>query len=126
MEAIEAIVTYAKAWSMVDDKTGELKQGVSVEYILANSLDNCVNEDGSKGYQHSKESVNLDKAPKFTQVPGLYKMLYDFKPGSKGKIQLKLTDVEFLSALKLKVGWYYANTDIYNIADINNNTGRDS
>lgn len=102
MEAVKAIVTFAKSWSLIDEKTGEIKQGVSVEYILTESLKDCTNDDGSKGYQHSKESVNLDKSPKFVQVPGLYNMLYDFKPGSKGKIQLKLTDVEFVSALDVK------------------------
>lgn len=99
MEAMKAIVTFAKPYSFQDERTKENKEGITVEYIMIDSMKPVTNEDGSKGTRHSSESLNIDKASRFSSVPGIYDLHFDFKPASKGKIQLKLVDVAFVSTL---------------------------
>jgi hypothetical protein len=94
------IIYYSKAWDMQDEKTGERRQGVSVEYLAVKNLAPVVNDDGSKGVRHTKESIPLDKLDKLEKVPGVYKLDFGMKPGSRGKMEVKLVDVTYVGDVK--------------------------
>lgn len=95
-ESVMAIVLFANPWAMEDEKTGQKREGITVEYIMADNLNPVVNDDGSVGYRHVKESLNISKMPQVMQVPGKYEMFYGFSI-SKGKPVMKLQGMKYLS-----------------------------
>lgn len=99
MEAYKAVITYANVWEMEDERTGRTRKGVTVEYMLTDSLAPVENEDGSIGYRHIKESMPIDKLDSIKEVPGVYNMIFTLQPGAKGKLQTKLANVQFLESL---------------------------
>lgn len=92
----KGIVIYAKAWNIMDEKTGANRAGVSLEYLACENLDPVVNEDGSMGVRHCKESVPLTMRESIIKVPGIYDLEFGMKPGSKGKMEVKLKGVNYV------------------------------
>jgi len=99
MHQIRAIVLYAKPWSFVDENSGQVREGVTVEYLMTDSLSSVENEDGSMGYRVLKESMSINKLQKIVKVPGIYGITYGFDI-QKGKPVMKLQDVEFISEVE--------------------------
>lgn len=97
----KALVFYTKPWQMTDERTGELRVGITIEYIMAEHMKPVSNEDGSQGYGYCKESLATDKLPKIKEVPGYYNLKFVLKTGSKGKPVIKLDDIEFLSSVEV-------------------------
>lgn len=93
----KGILIYAKPWQMLDEKTGANRQGISIEYLACENLDPVVNEDGSMGVRHCKESIPLTMSASIIKVPGLYDLEFGLKPGSKGKMEVKLVGVNYIS-----------------------------
>lgn len=94
------IVIFSKPWDMTDEKTGERRQGISIEYLMCKDLKPVNNDDGSKGVRHCKQSLALDKLPKIKEVPGLYKLTFAMKVGGKGRPEIKLDDIDFIGPVK--------------------------
>lgn len=97
MEKVKGLVIFTKPWNMVDETTGEKREGISIEYLMSENLIPVVNEDGSKGVRHCKESLNTNKLPKIKEVPGYYNLSFGMKVGSKGKPVIKLDDIEYIA-----------------------------
>lgn len=93
------IVIYAKAWSFIDDESGEAKEGITIEYLMSDSMKPVRNEDGSRGLKFCKQSVSLDKIDSIKEVPGLYDMSFVLK-SVRGKPELKLDSLTFVSSVK--------------------------
>lgn len=100
MDAI-GIITYSKPWNMTDDRTGQMKQGVSIEYLACDKLTPVINDDGSRGVRHCKESISTELLTKIIAVPGMYKLDWGMKPGSKGKMEVKLVDIEYVGTVDI-------------------------
>lgn len=98
----KALVFYSKPWDFNDEKTGERKQGITIEYVLADNLKPVKNDDGSRGYGYCKESLSLNRLSKITQIPAFYNLQFALKTGAKGKPQIKLDDIDFLSLVNDK------------------------
>lgn len=96
MEAVKGLVIFTKPWEMVDERTGEKREGLTVEYLMAENLNPVVGEDGSKGVRHCKETIGTDKALNVKDVPGWYNLEFGLKPGSKGKMEVRLQDIHFV------------------------------
>lgn len=94
------ILIYAKAWAMQDEKTGANRQGISIEYLACENLKPVVNEDGSMGVRHCKESVPLTLQESIIKIPGLYDLEFGLKPGSKGKMEVKLVGLNYIGDVK--------------------------
>ncbi|KNY25691.1 hypothetical protein [Pseudobacteroides cellulosolvens] len=92
------LVTFANPnkWSMVDERTGEVREGNTIEYIPVDSLKPLLNEDGTLGTKVVKESLPTEKIGSVTVVPAFYTMTFAFK-NVKGKLQVKLDSLELLS-----------------------------
>ena len=99
MEQIKAIVLFANPWSMQDEKTGQMREGITVEYVMADNLSPVTNEDGSVGHRVVRESMNINNAPQIIKVPGIYEMTYGFNI-RKGKPVMKLMGMQFVSEYK--------------------------
>ncbi|HHX80912.1 MAG TPA: hypothetical protein GX692_07610 [Acholeplasmataceae bacterium] len=96
MDPVMAIVLFANPWSMEDEKTGQRREGVTVEYVISENLKPVVNEDGSVGFKPYKESLHISKMPQVIKVPGIYEMYYGFS-NIKGKPVMKLQGMKFVS-----------------------------
>jgi len=97
MENIVGLVYYTKPWSMEDERTGNINHGITVMYLATDTLMPVTNDDGSRGVKNCKESIPSDKISSIKEVPGYYNLKYTLKPGTRGKMELKLGDIEFIS-----------------------------
>lgn len=98
MNEIRAIVIFAKPWRFVDENTGQVREGVSLEYLMTDSLSPIENDDGSAGYMILKESVGIDKMNQIVEVPGIYDITYGFEL-KKGKPVMKIKGMKFVSGV---------------------------
>lgn len=92
------IVFYAKPYCVVDEKTGEINEGISVSYYGSDSFD-PTSSDGAVGKRPSKASLPLELKEKLKIAPGVYEGVFEFEVDSKGKEFLKLQDLEFISEI---------------------------
>lgn len=98
-DAVKALVLFANPWAMDDEKTGKRREGVTIEYVMTDNLKPVLNEDGSMGHRHVKESLSIEKMPQVKKVPGIYDMQYTMSV-SKGKPVMKLQNINFVSEVK--------------------------
>lgn len=96
MDKVKAIVLFANPWKMQDEITGIVKEGITLEYVMTDNLSPVKNEDGSMGYRHVKESININNGKQIVKVPGIYEMTYGYTI-KRGKPFMKLMSVEFMS-----------------------------
>ena len=86
----EIIILFAKKWQMTKERDGEDREGVTIQFVLANSLKPKVSaKDGSLGYVVGKGSISTQSAAVLDQVPGVYFA----ELGMKGKGELTVEDV---------------------------------
>jgi len=93
------IILYANPWSLTDDRTGQQKSGVSIQYITGESLSPVQNPNGGGGYQVCKESIPAEKINSLRAVPGVYDATMTLQ-GRGGKIILTVSDLEFVGAFE--------------------------
>lgn len=94
------IVIFTKPWAMTDERTNENKEGITVEYLMTDNLkEPCKNEDGSRGVRHCKQSIPIGKLVNIKEVPGIYKLRFGLKVNSKGKPEITLEDLAFVSKI---------------------------
>lgn len=88
------IVLFARAWEMVDEKTGEKRSGVSIQYVMGDSLNPKASEEGL-GYQVIKESITPECAAGLKDVPGIYDAELELK-AQGGKNVLHVCGLSFI------------------------------
>jgi hypothetical protein len=96
MDKVKAIILFANTWSMTDENTGNLREGMTIEYVMTGDLEPLANEDGSLGYRTIRESVNINNAKKIEKVPGIYDLTFGYSI-LKGRPVLKVMDIEYVS-----------------------------
>lgn len=97
MDKVKAIVFFANTWSMTDEHTGIIREGLTIEYVMTDKLSPVNNnEDGSLGYRTIKESINIANANQIKKVPGIYEMTYGFTV-RQGRPVMKLQEIKFVS-----------------------------
>ena len=93
------IILYARPWSLTDEKTGQQRSGVSVQYVLGDTLkptsDSTTNQ---KGYTICKESISNETGIKLATVPAVYSATFTMRAKS-GKNVLALSDIEYLEEI---------------------------
>lgn len=95
MEKVKAIVLFANPWR-IEERTGIVREGISIEYIISDNLLSVANEDGSLGYRVVKESININNAKQIVKVPGIYEITYGFTV-KKGKPVFKINSINYVS-----------------------------
>ena len=54
------ILLGAKPWSMTDEKTGQVREGISLHYVMSDNLKDFVDtQNNMRGYQPVKQSISL-------------------------------------------------------------------
>ena len=99
MDKVRAIVTYAFPWRMEDEINGTVREGLTVHYLMTDSLQPIENEDGSMGYRLAQESVHIQNMKNIVKVPGIYELTYGYTI-KRGKPMLKLQELKFVSEVE--------------------------
>lgn len=93
----EIIVLFASPYRIVDERTGEVNQGVSVSYLLNSDLKPEVGGNGQMGVKPAKASLDVLELPMLIKAPALYEGTFYMKVGSNNKPELALSKVKYIS-----------------------------
>lgn len=98
----KCLVLSASTYQITDEKTGEIKSGLTIFYITIDDLspkdDPMARERGqiSLGLQPSKESLPITKREKIVTAPALYDITFQMVTRQL-KTQVKPVDIDFIS-----------------------------
>lgn len=95
------ILLYANQYSIRDDETRELKEGITCNYYFNTELTSVGNVDGSVGTRPAKGSIPIDCFRKIKKAPAIYEATFDMKIGGDGKPVLTITDLDFVEEVRL-------------------------
>lgn len=96
------IILYAMPYSITDETTGEVNEGISTTYLPTAQLTPVIHDDGSLGIATCKQSLPSAWLPKLSVVPGAYDI--DFEMRSKqGKPVLVPVDVKFVAPVTVQI-----------------------
>ncbi|MDE6872933.1 MAG: hypothetical protein K2P87_00535 [Lachnospiraceae bacterium] len=94
------IILSAKPWDMVDEVTKQPRSGVSLHYMMTETLKPQANSgNGELGYTVTRERISVDAAKALEDVPGVYDGDFILKVRS-GKNVPSVSTVEFVAALE--------------------------
>ena len=94
------IVLGAKGWAMIDERTQQQREGVSIHYIASDNLKACVDSvTGLEGYQPTKQSISIEEAKHLESVPGVYEADFALRP-SGGKTILVIDTLKYVGPVK--------------------------
>ena len=85
----------ANPYSIVDDRTGVVNEGISIAYCMTPDMLPHAEESGFQGYRVLKGSIPKGDMTKFVQTPGFYEAEFAVKPDSSGKAVLKPISLEY-------------------------------
>lgn len=95
------ILLYANQYSVRDEDTRELKEGVTCNYYFNTELSAVGNADGSVGMRPAKGSFPLELFFKIKKAPAIYEATFDMKIGSDGKPVLTIADLDFVEEISI-------------------------
>lgn len=95
----KALILSADSWSMADEKTGEMRNGVSVWFV------NNYREDmpDAVGFKPTKVSADVSLLPllRNAKLPAIFDMHYGSRPGAQGKATLTLIKADKVASVNL-------------------------
>lgn len=97
--AERALILSCDSWEMTDEKTGELRKGLSVWYVNDYRDDTAL----ALGYKPTKVSADVilfDQLRRAT-LPAMFEMHYGSRPGAQGKATLTLIKADHVGNVKL-------------------------
>lgn len=92
------VLLYARPWEMADEVTKETRSGVSIQYIMTDTLVPAASDE-SMGYPVTKESITVECSGGLKEVPGIYDAELELK-AQGGKNVLHVCGLEFISVLQ--------------------------
>jgi hypothetical protein len=108
MMKTKLIILWAKEYRVVDDKSGEVNEGVTFNYIMSENLQPFLSDDGKEhGYQPFHDSIKI-KLPKTAIFPAvcdaeLQMSSYKDERGNS-KAKLKLVGLNLTTMTPLLIG----------------------
>lgn len=99
---INCIVLCVNPYSFNDEKTNELREGVSVKYLLTDNLSPTEEMDGSRGYKVAKSSFGMEVMKAIKEVPAVYSVEFSNKLDSQGRITQKAISLQYAQPLDSK------------------------
>lgn len=93
----EIIVLFASPYRIVDEKTGEVNEGISVNYLLDPKFKPVYGDNGQIGLKPAKASIKTSELPNLIKAPALYEGSFIMKVGSNNKPELALQNVQYIS-----------------------------
>lgn len=93
--AEKALILSADAWEMPDERTGEIRKGVSVWYVN----DYRVDIPTAVGFKPTKVSADVSMLDtlRAAKLPALFDLHFGSRPGAQGKATLTLVGISHLS-----------------------------
>lgn len=93
------LIISADKWNMTDEKTGELRNGVTLQYVN----DYREDTDTSVGFKPIKTSVSdaVFDVIKKSGAPAMYKLDTRSRPGKDGKPTLSVISAQFVKPVKI-------------------------
>jgi len=93
--AEKALILSADAWEMPDERTGEIRKGVSVWFCNDYREDTLT----SVGFKPTKVSadVSMLDALRTAKLPALFDLHFGSRPGAQGKATLTLVGISHLA-----------------------------
>ena len=101
------LITYAKSYD-IKEEGKEAMRGVTVNYFFYGKEGEqmkpmrSLKPDEAIGYQRGKVSLDYEMRSKIPCAPGIYEGDFIMAIGADGKPVLKLVDVQYLKAFKIK------------------------
>lgn len=95
------IILSANPYSIKDERTGNLNEGISVVYLPTDNFYPVNNDNGSKGTRPAKGTVSRTLLSDFVAVPGIYDAELEVNIGSDGRPGLRLKSLNFVSVIEL-------------------------
>lgn len=92
----QIILLYASQYSIVDEKTGVINQGVTCNYYFNTDLHAEDNQNGSKGTRPAKGTLPASLFGKIVSAPALYDASFEMNVGSDGKPVLRIVDLDYV------------------------------
>ena len=93
---MEYVVLGVQSWELEDEKTREIKKGISVHYLDPASPEDSEN---SKGIFPAKLTANKKLMDSFTTLPGRYIFDISLKRTGGGKTGVELNSVELVGSV---------------------------
>lgn len=97
----QIILLYAGQYQIVDEKTGEVNQGVTCNYYFNTELTAEDNKNGTKGTRPAKGTLDFYLMSKIVKAPALYDAEFEMSIGSDMKPVLKIRDLTFIDEVKI-------------------------
>lgn len=108
----DVLLLFASPYSIVDEKSGQVNEGVSCMYTFNSALKPMF-EDGVKGVRTAKVSLSLEVyKDKILDVPAIYSGIFSYVVGSNMQPVLKLVDVDFKHLVEVVEKKPLTNDDI--------------
>lgn len=93
--AEKALILSADAWEMPDERTGEIRKGVSVWYV------NDYREDTQTAVGFKPTKVSADSSMievlRTAKLPSLFDLHFGSRPGAQGKATLTLVSISHIA-----------------------------
>lgn len=97
----QIILLYAGQYRIVDERTGEINEGVTCNYYFNTNLTAEDNENGTKGTRPAKGVMDYETMAKIKKAPALYNAEFELRIGADMKPVLRIKDLEFVDEVKI-------------------------
>lgn len=91
----QIILLYAGQYRIVDERTGEINEGVTCNYYFNTNLTAEDHENGTKGV------MDYETMSKIKKAPALYNAEFELKIGADMKPVLRVKDLEFVDEVQI-------------------------
>lgn len=118
------IVLFASPYRIIDERTGEINQGVSVSYILNADLKPESGANGSMGVKPAKASLDVLELPELIKAPAFYKGTFHMKVGSNNKPELTLSKVKYIGEVFSEEGKSFVSEPEFGKDVVNQNKSK--
>lgn len=95
------ILLFANQYSIKDEDTGELKEGITSNYYFNTDLSAVSNNNGAVGTRPAKGTIPIECFGKVKTAPALYDATFDMNIGSDGKPVLTIIDLDFVEEIRM-------------------------
>lgn len=97
------IILSAVPYSIPDEKTGRVNEGVSITYLTSEDLSPVRNDNGSYGVKPAKGSLSKSLQSSIVSAPAYYAADLDIAIGSDGRPALKIKSVTYSGDISASV-----------------------
>lgn len=94
---MKIILLYANEYSMADEKTGEVNEGISVNYLCTSDLNPYRESKQTAGYKPAKGVIPVAERDNLIGVPGIYEAETHISIDRDGRPIIRLKGVTYVA-----------------------------